>query len=232
MIKNSKFPFTLAAYILPTTYHLLFLSGCATAPLPQPPVIQPNIPGIYYKVQKGQTLWRISKMFNADLDELARINHIPDTSSLETGQAIFIPQAPKQQAQPLLSTEKFPADDFIWPLKGRVIGTYGITFRNMLNKGILIQPLGNTDVVASRSGRVVFCHNDFRGFGKTLIIDHGDSLSTVYARNAELFVKPGDMVPRGAVIAKAGSAGKDKNVYLHFEIRKGSLSQNPLFYLP
>ncbi|MCX5709267.1 MAG: M23 family metallopeptidase, partial [Candidatus Omnitrophica bacterium] len=52
------------------------------------------------------------------------------------------------------------------------------------------------------------------------------------ARNSELFVKAGDNVLKGTLIAKAGSAGRDKNTYLHFEIRKGHVSQNPYFYLP
>jgi len=221
------------AYVLIFAFSIAGLLGCATTPLPQPPIAQPNIPGVYYKVEKGQTLWRISKMFNVELEELARINHIPDSSSIETGQTIFIPQQPKQEQQPMqLPGQNFPADDFIWPIRGRVISAYGTTFRNMLNKGINIQPFGNRDVLASRSGKVVFCAEEFRGFGKTIIIDHSDGLFSVYARGAMLLVKPGDIVQRGTVIAKAGATGKNKFTYLHFEIRKGNISQNPLYYLP
>ena len=64
------------------------------------------------------------------------------------------------------------------------------------------------------------------------MIDHGDGLSTVYARNSEVFVKIGDEVQRGVRIAKVGQAGRDKNSYLHFEIRKRHVPQNPYFYLP
>jgi murein DD-endopeptidase MepM/ murein hydrolase activator NlpD len=64
-----------------------------------------------------------------------------------------------------------------------------------------------------------------------LIIDHGDGFSSVYARNSEVFIKVGENIKKGTVIAKVGSAGRDKNEYLHFQIRKGHIPQNPNFYL-
>ena len=201
--------------------YLLNLTGCAPAPYVKP-TAPAGIPGIYHRVEKGQTLWRISKLYGVDLDEVARINHIPDTANIETGQLIFIPHRQRQLPMPDIYT----SDDFIWPIRGRVIATFGQTFNNMLNKGINIQPYNNFDVVASRSGKVIFYKDNFGYFGKTLIIDHGDGFSTVYARNAQVFIKVGDNVPKGTVVAKANKT------YLHFEIRKGYIPQNPFFYLP
>ncbi|MDD5097794.1 MAG: M23 family metallopeptidase, partial [Candidatus Omnitrophica bacterium] len=102
----------------------------------------------------------------------------------------------------------------------------------IVNKGINLQGLNQTDILASRSGRVVFYVPELGNFGKTVIIDHGDGLRTVYSRVSEVFVRPGEDVQRGQVIARVGSTNKDKSVYLHFEIRKGAIPQNPLFYLP
>ncbi|MDD4894689.1 MAG: LysM peptidoglycan-binding domain-containing M23 family metallopeptidase [Candidatus Omnitrophica bacterium] len=187
------------------------------------------MPGVYHQVEKGQTLWRISKAYNVDLDEIVRINHIPDAASIEPGQSIFIPSA-KQKKQQLFA-EASP-EDFAWPLKGRVIAGFGQTFNDMINKGINIQKVNDQDVLASRSGKVAFYNNNFESFGKTIIIDHGDGFSTVYARNSEVFVKTGDYVQKRAVIARIGSLGRDRNPYLHFEIRKGHIPQNPYFYLP
>jgi len=206
---------------------LIVVSGCAPTAYvkPMPPS---GVPGIYHKIERGQTLWRISKMYNVDLDQLASINHILDTTVIETGQLIFIPNRKKPQTMPIKSS----SDDFIWPIKGRVIAAFGKTYANMINKGLNIQPYQNTDVVAARGGKIVFYADDFGGFGKTIIIDHGDGFSTVYARNAQVFIKPGEYVQAGALIAKAGSAGRDKNNYLHFEIRKGHIPQNPYYYLP
>lgn len=208
---------------------LLSLYGCATVPYitPGPPV---TVPGIYHKVEKGQTLWKISKIYGVDLDEIVRINRISDVANIEIGQLIFIPHYQK----PEYSNKKYSAtgEDFIWPVKGKVITLFGQTSHNMIKKGINIHPYkANDDIVAARSGRVTFVTDDFKGFGKTIIIDHGDGIFTVYARNSQIFVKPGDYVQRGNLIARVGATGRDKSVYLHFQIRRGHTPQNPYFYL-
>jgi murein DD-endopeptidase MepM/ murein hydrolase activator NlpD len=189
------------------------------------------VPGFYHRVQGGETLWRISKIYNVDLDELVNANHISDATSIDTGQLILIPRNLQPRQQPNI-INKYSAEDFIWPVQGKVIATFGQSFSSIINKGINIKPYSVQDVVAARSGKVVFYTEDFDGFGKTIIVDHGDGLLTVYSRNAQVFIRVGDVVQKGAIIAKAGSAGRDKNTYLHFEIRKGHIPQNPYFYLP
>ena len=219
-------------FLLGTLYLCVFVafSGCVTLPPPKAPVapVVPGMPGVYHRVEKGQTLWRISRIYNVDLDEIARINRITDATRIEVGQQLFIPNRQKPQSLP----SNYFSDDFIWPLKGKVISLFGQTFNNMINKGINIEPASSASVMAARSGKVVFSSDDFGSYGKTLIIEHGDGFSTVYARNAQILVKAGDSVQRGALIAKVGSAGRDNNRYLHFEIRKGHIPQNPNFYLP
>lgn len=206
--------------------YILFFTGCATAP--SKPMPAQGMPGIYHRVGKGQTLWRISKIYNVELDELVRLNKISDAALIETGQLVFIPNRKIQQTK----NPGFISDDFIWPVKGKVIAVFGDSFNNTINKGINIQPSRSLEVSASRGGQVVFYAESFGSFGKTVILDHKDGFSTVYARNSEVYVKLGDVVQRGAVIAKAGFAGRNRLTYLHFEIRKGHTPQNPFYYLP
>lgn len=206
---------------------IINIFGCATSPYMRPALPQ-GTSGIYHRVEKGQTLWKICKIYNVDLEEIVRMNRISDASTIEVGQLVFIPNRQKQISIPL----KYSSDDFIWPLPGRVIATFGQTYNNMINKGVNIQPHNSLDVIASRAGRVAFYSEDLGSFGKTIILDHEDGFSTVYARNSQIFVKAGESIQKGTVIARVGSAGRDKNRYLHFEIRKGHLPQNPLFYLP
>lgn len=206
------------------------LAGCATTlPAVKPILPTSGIPGIYHRIEKGQTLWAISKMYDVDLDKLVSINRISDVTNIEIGQMIFIPDVQKNQT---INITSYASNDFIWPVRGRIIANFGQIFNNMINKGINIEPYSNPEVIAARSGKVVFYAQSFGSFGKTLIVDHGDGFSTVYARNSEVFIKAGDNVAKGTAIAKVGSAGNDKHKYLHFEIRKGYTAKNPNFYLP
>jgi len=209
---------------------MLFLSGCATSLYVKP--ITPQsiaLPGIYHTVGRGETLWRISKMYGIGLEELTQVNRISDNTTIEIGQRIFIPNYFKPQVPVVTYSD---TEDFVWPIRGRIVGSFGQTINNMLNKGINIAPNGSKDIVASKSGRVVFLKNNFAGLGKTIIIDHGDGFFTVYSLSSEVFVKPGDNIKKGTVIARLGSLNAGKNNYLHFELRKRHIPQNPMFYLP
>ncbi|MDD5692769.1 MAG: M23 family metallopeptidase, partial [Candidatus Omnitrophica bacterium] len=163
-----------------------------------------------------------------DINDILRANNISEEATIEIGQMILIPNRLKQQNVPV----RLSGDDFIWPLKGRVIAGFGASYRNIINKGLNIQGSPSADILAARSGKVVFYAADLGNFGRTVIIDHGDGLRSVYARASDVFVRPGDNVQRGIVVGRVGSGGRDKNNYLHFEIRKGALPENPLFYLP
>ncbi len=220
---------------------ILILSGCATAPTHPAAIIAANpVPPAgmqYHRVERGQTLWRISKIYGVDLDELTAFNRIADVTNIEVGQLLLIPrEAQSAAARPVVyalpAYKKTSDEDFAWPVKGSIICRYGQSLGDMINKGLNIQPQASYDVAASRSGKVIFYAPNLKGYGKTVIIDHGDGFSTVYARNSEVLVEVGDVVRRGSVIAKVGRAGRNREAYLHFEIRKGHVPQNPTFYLP
>lgn len=210
---------------------ILFIGGCSTLPPYTGPVISVGpeaAKGVHHRVEAGQTLWRISRTYNVDIDEILRLNHISEESKIEVGQLLLIPSRSKIANIAV----KSGSDDFIWPLKGRVISGFGLSYRNLMNKGINIQASPGAQVLASRSGKVVFYASNFGNFGNMVIIDHGDGLRSVYSRVQQIYVRLGDMVQGGSMIGNVGTSARDKNSYLHFEIRKGALPQNPLFYLP
>lgn len=218
---------------------LTFLfTGCATVPqTPQTirtvPLPKPYPKGVYHQVLKGQTLWRIAKAYRVDIQEIIESNHISNPSRIDKGQMIFIPSAGKVikgdfSTHVLRKSEKA----YIWPVKGPILSYYNAKRDNVANKGIDIAAKDGQIVVASRSGKVVFCDEKVKGLGKALIIEHDDGYSTLYAHNSENLVTCGDRVRQNQPIAKAGSTGRADRPTLHFQIRKGHEPRNPFYYLP
>jgi len=160
-------------------------------------------------------------MYGMDIDELISYNRLADAAKIEIGQQIFVPYRTEPQAAKI----DYSSDEFIWPLKGRVISNFGAAFNGMVNKGINIQPNAANEVVSARAGKVVFCADSLGRFGKTIIIDHLDGISTVYGNNSVILVRAGEKVHKGMAIARSGN-------YLHFEVRKGATFKNPYYYLP
>ena len=120
---------------------------------------------------------------------------------------------------------------FARPVSGYVLSPFGAKVDRVINKGIDIRAAEGTLVRAARAGRVVYCDSRLKGFGKTVILDHGDSFQTVYSYNSEILVNVGDTVRQNDVIAKAGRTGRAKEPCLHFEIRKNGEPQNPERYM-
>ena len=145
---------------------ILFTAGCQTVPPytgPTLPSSEKIVSGIQHKVQAGQTLWKISQIYNIDIDDILRLNHISEDAAIEIGQTLLIP---KQMALLNVQTSASSSDDFIWPLKGRIIAGFGANYHNLINKGINIQAQAGADILAIRGGRVVFYAANFGNFGK------------------------------------------------------------------
>jgi LysM repeat protein len=210
---------------------VFLIAGCETVPTYTGPVLPTQAQstvGTRHRVESGQTLWRISKMYDVDIDDILRVNRLPEEATIEIGQVLLIPSRTRQQN---FAAKSSRGEDFIWPVKGKVIAGFGTNYHNLINEGLNIQAMPGGNVLATRSGRVVFYADHFGNFGKTVIIDHGDGLRSIYSRISEALVSVGDSIEKGAIIGRVGCGPRDKNVYLHFEIRKGALAQNPLFYL-
>jgi murein DD-endopeptidase MepM/ murein hydrolase activator NlpD len=212
----------------------LILSGCATAPYQAPSagIIPGRAGGIYHEVNSGDTLWRIAKTYGIEMSSIVRANGLSDASKINPGQRLFIPGADTPLKVAAGAAAGFDRDYFTWPIEGEVVSYYGQKSGSARNKGIDIAARPGSNVRASKSGRVAFCNENFKGHGNIIIIDHLDDFFTVYSRNAQNLVKPGDLVQQNQTIALAGSGGREKETGLHFEVRKRGRPQNPLYYLP
>ncbi len=129
------------------------------------------------------------------------------------------------------SSKRLEKGNFVWPVKGKVISIFGMRRSGRINKGIDIQAEDGAEVFAARSGTVSFVHESLPGFGKTIIVDHGDQFATVYAYVGEILVHQGQTVNQRQVIARVGRTGPIRVPALHFEIRRSQRPQNPFYYL-
>lgn len=211
---------------------VIVIAGCTTAPpeyddysitkLPKP-----EKKGVYHKISRGETIWRIAKTYDVDINDIIEGNNIPDVAQIEINQLIFIPGAEK--VLDIVFDTKHTQKEFIWPIKGKVVKYFNQQTGARLSKGIDIKAHVGDLVKASRSGRVVF--SDYlSGYGKTIVLDHNDGFYTVYAQNAKLLVKLDDYVFKNKSIAHVG--GDQDLAYLHFQVRKNAVEDNPLYYLP
>lgn len=216
-------------YILPMA--LVSVAGCATLETKKDYLVtdlpEPDRLGVYHKVKKGETLWQIAKTYNATIGDVIRTNRIPNVAKIEENQLVFIPGA--QTVKDVVSGKQDASNEFVWPVNGKVLRYFHERNGSQLNKGIDIQAQSGDAVKAARGGRVVFADR-LSGYGYTVILDHADEFYSVYARNAKLLVKLNDPVRQGQEIAEVATTGHSDHV--HFEIRKNSFEDNPLYYLP
>lgn len=98
-----------------------------------------------------------------------------------------------------------------------------------------LQTRGGGPVFAAEDGVAIRTEIGWSGgYGNVIEIDHGNGLVTLYAHNRALYVKDGDSVKRGQVIAEMGNTGLvhgPTGIHVHFEVRVNGVKKNPGLYL-
>ena len=139
------------------------------------------------------------------------------------------PVVEQASVKPSEATGALPT--FRWPVRGKVITSYGAKTNGKSNDGINLAVPEGTPVKAAEDGVVAYSGNELKGYGNLVLVRHSNGYVTAYAHASELMVKRGDTIKRGQVIAKSGQSGEVASPQLHFEIRKGSSPVDPLQFL-
>lgn len=123
----------------------------------------------------------------------------------------------------------------LWPVVGLLRSSFGrrsdpFSGEGAFHTGIDIAVPSGTPVHVTADG-VVESAGWRGGYGKLLIIDHGNGLETCYAHLSQLLVVPGEEVRRNEVIALTGTTGHTTGPHIHYEVRVAGTAVNPYRYL-
>lgn len=179
-------------------------------------------------VKSGETLWQIANKHQISLDELQYLNSDKQANKLQIGDRLNIPSGGR--ALVLANTSSrgsvLGSSLFSWPITGTITSAYGWR-KSGFHHGLDIAGKVGDPIRAAASGRVA-CTEYHPIYGRMVILEHGNDKKTVYAHLAEFHVKKGQMVEQGKIIGTVGTSGRTTGPHLHFEIRTGDETTNPL----
>lgn len=123
----------------------------------------------------------------------------------------------------------------LWPVEGQVTGSFGeridpFNGEGAFHSGVDIGTHYGAPIIAPADGVVTFTDN-MGGYGKAVMIDHGNGISTRYGHLSGFAVTAGQRVHRGDVIGYVGESGRSTGPHLHYEVRINDTPVNPYKYL-
>ncbi len=126
---------------------------------------------------------------------------------------------------------------FTWPAPNytRISDDYGYRMHPILgvqqfHNGVDMAAPSGSPILAAYDGEVVAASYS-SSMGNYIMINHGDSLYSIYMHASALYVSKGDVVSKGQKIAAVGSTGRSTGPHLHFGVRLNGEYVSPWTYL-
>jgi murein DD-endopeptidase MepM/ murein hydrolase activator NlpD len=123
----------------------------------------------------------------------------------------------------------------LWPVSGRLMGGYGVrsdpfSGEGAMHTGVDISAPQGTPVRATADGIVL--HAGWNGgYGRCVIVDHGNNYQTWYAHLSRMDVIEGEEIRQGEMLGAVGTSGRSTGAHLHYEVRIGTTPVNPYRFL-
>ncbi|HEX8985539.1 MAG TPA: M23 family metallopeptidase [Bryobacteraceae bacterium] len=123
----------------------------------------------------------------------------------------------------------------LWPVDGRLQSYFGkrldpFSGEGALHRGVDISALSGTPVRAAADGVVLYA-GMMNGYGRVVIVDHGNGYETYYAHLSRFAVVAGQEIRQSESIGAVGSSGRVTAPHLHYEVRRFGTPQNPAHYM-
>lgn len=184
-----------------------------------------------HTVNQGETLSGIAKNFGVPVKDIAAANGLKNEDLVMAGQKLLIARnsGPQGSMGAGPASRGLPVGELEWPVVGWISSPFGMR-DGKPHEGVDIAADHGMPIRAAMAGRVAFA-GPRGGYGLTVIIDHGDGISTLYAHSSKILVTEGEWVIRGEVIALVGNTGKSKGPHLHLELLLNGVPYDPLICL-
>lgn len=114
------------------------------------------------------------------------------------------------------------------PIQGFISQDFELDDPDHYHPGVDIACAEGTAVLATASGEVIYAGYDSLAYGYMIILQHNDTITSLYGHNSDLLVDSGQTVPAGSRIALSGNTGKSTAPHLHYEIRINDKPIDPL----
>jgi len=195
------------------------------------------VSGVYHTVVENDTLSSIAARYKVEVSAIVEYegNDLEEPYDLEIGQKLIVPGGKKPYVPRRVFAYSGPvpqdatkgSGSFGWPVSGRITQKFWNGHR-----AIDIAAPQGTPIYAADSGYVAVAGWSDVGYGRMIIIDHGNNFQTLYAHMQVYYVETGQSVGKGQKIGAVGSTGNSTGPHLHFEIILKDVRRNPLIYLP
>lgn len=186
--------------------------------------------GKYIKLESGDSLESIATEFKVPNWIIQASNQ---GKNFQPGEWIFVPLNRGILGDGVSSPfTNYKGGEFIWPVPSakKVSSKFGRRWGKG-HDGIDIPARSGSHILAVNDGVVVYSGSGFGGYGNVMILSHRYGFFSLYAHNKVNYLKKGQTVHKGQVIAQVGSTGKSTGPHLHFEIRRDGKALNPQFIL-
>ena len=131
------------------------------------------------------------------------------------------------------TVRKYLSGPFIWPTTGVITLEFGESHLpyQPFHTGIDIAGKRGDPIAAFMKGTVIYAGEISWGFGKHIIVDNGNNVTSIYAHLSKMYVEKDQEVNQGQIIGTEGSTGWSTGPHLHFETRVFGIPVNPSTFL-